>query len=167
THSRYRRSTRAACRPPHTSTPASAPSATTNRALPCPWPTPLPTRPIRRLRLASSESLASLAAAVLDRSARAIRDEVAAGRVSAVEVCRAAIDRANAVNPTLNAFNLIAGERALARAEQIDRRRRSGETLGPLAGVPIALKDNMSVRGVRTTASSRILDTYVPPYDAT
>ena len=87
--------------------------------------------------------------------------------MSAVEVCRAAIDRANAINPTLNAFNLIAGERALARAEQIDRRRASGETLGPLAGVPMALKDNMSVRGVRTTASSRILDTYVPPYDAT
>ena len=87
--------------------------------------------------------------------------------MSAVEVCRAAIDRANAINPTLNAFNLIAGERALTRAEQIDRRRTSGETLGPLAGVPMALKDNMSVRGVSTTASSRILDTYVPPYDAT
>ena len=73
----------------------------------------------------------------------------------------------NGVNPALNAFNLISGERALERAASIDRLRASGTPLGPLAGVPIAVKDNMCVRGMRTTASSRILDTFVPPYDAT
>jgi aspartyl-tRNA(Asn)/glutamyl-tRNA(Gln) amidotransferase subunit A len=102
-----------------------------------------------------------------DVTARSIRDEIAAGRVSAAEVCRASLDRITSVNPSLNAFNLVDAERALTRAQEIDRRRAAGETLGPLAGVPIALKDNMSVRGMRTTASSRILEDYVPPYDAT
>ena len=73
----------------------------------------------------------------------------------------------NHVNPALNAFNLVAADRALERAREIDRRRAGGEPLGPLAGVPVALKDNICVRGVRTTASSRILETFVPPYDAT
>jgi aspartyl-tRNA(Asn)/glutamyl-tRNA(Gln) amidotransferase subunit A len=96
-----------------------------------------------------------------------LRDDVAAGRVSAVDVCRGALDRIEAVNPALNAFNLVARERALARAAEIDRQRAAGAVLGPLAGVPVALKDNLCVRGMRTTASSRILEGFVPPYDAT
>src|SRR6185295_9196055 len=63
-------------------------------------------------------------------------------------------------------FNTVVADRALARAEAIDRdvdRWREA----PLAGVPVALKDNLCTRGIRTTASSRILDTFVPPYDAT
>ena len=103
----------------------------------------------------------------LPAGARAIADDIAAGRVSAVEVCRDALDRIAHVNPSLNAFNLVAEERALDRAAHIDRLRASGAALGPLAGVPIAVKDNMCVRGMRTTASSRILDTFVAPYDAT
>jgi len=98
---------------------------------------------------------------------RAIAGDIAAGRVSAVDVCRDALDRIERLNPALNAFNLISGDRALERAASIDRLRASGTPLGPLAGVPIAVKDNMCVRGMRTTASSRILDTFVPPYDAT
>ena len=101
------------------------------------------------------------------RSARAIRDAVVAGRVSAVEVCRAHLDRIESANSRLNAFNTIARERALASAEAIDRRRSAGDPLGSLAGVPVALKDNLCVRGLRTTASSKILDCFVPPYDAT
>ena len=104
---------------------------------------------------------------MLNGTARAIRDEIAAGRVSAVEVCRAFLERIESVNPSLNAFNLIAADRALARARDIDRRRAAGESAGPLAGVPVALKDNLCVRGMRTTASSRILDRFIPPYDAT
>jgi aspartyl-tRNA(Asn)/glutamyl-tRNA(Gln) amidotransferase subunit A len=104
---------------------------------------------------------------IFHSSVRAIRDEVAAGRVSAVEVCRACLDRMRAVNRTLNAFNLIDEDRALTRAAEIDRRRAAGEPPAPLAGVPVAVKDNLCVRGMRTTASSRILDRFVPPYDAT
>ena len=111
----------------------------------------------------SPASLAEL----LDSSARIIRDEIAARRVSAVEVCRAFLDRARAAKEALNAFNLVATDRALARAAEIDRRHAAGDAPGALAGVPIAIKDNICVRGMRTTASSRILETYVPPYDAT
>jgi aspartyl-tRNA(Asn)/glutamyl-tRNA(Gln) amidotransferase subunit A len=92
-----------------------------------------------------------------------IRDALASRAVSATEVCRAALERIESVNPTLNAFNHLDSARALARAAAVDR----GTIAGPLAGVPIALKDNLCVRGMRTTASSRILDTFVPPYDAT
>jgi aspartyl-tRNA(Asn)/glutamyl-tRNA(Gln) amidotransferase subunit A len=104
---------------------------------------------------------------LLGRSAREIRDDVVGGRVSATEVCQAAIARAEAINPQLHAFNLIAAERALAQAAGIDRRRAAGHPLGPLAGVPVALKDNLSVRHMRTTAASKILETYAPPYTAT
>ena len=104
---------------------------------------------------------------MLSSSVRAIRDDVAARRVSAVEVCRAFLARLSALNEKLNAFNLIDEEGALARAADVDRRHASGEPPGPLAGVPVALKDNMCVRGMRTTASSRILERFVPPYDAT
>jgi aspartyl-tRNA(Asn)/glutamyl-tRNA(Gln) amidotransferase subunit A len=100
-------------------------------------------------------------------TARAIRDDVTSGRISAVEVCRASLSRIEALNPSLNAFNFVDADRALARAADVDRRRAAGASLGPLAGVPIALKDNLCVRGMRTTASSRILDNFVPPYDAT
>ncbi|HEY3043903.1 MAG TPA: Asp-tRNA(Asn)/Glu-tRNA(Gln) amidotransferase subunit GatA [Vicinamibacterales bacterium] len=85
---------------------------------------------------------------------------------SASEVCRAALDRLEAVEPSLHAFNTVTRDHALARAADIDRdfdRWRDQ----PLAGVPIALKDNLCTKGVRTTASSRMLETYIPPYDAT
>jgi len=104
---------------------------------------------------------------VLGRSARELRQDIAAGRVSAVEACRGTLDRMSSMNAALNAFNHVAAERALERAAAVDRQRAAGDRLGPLAGIPIALKDNMCVRGMRTTASSRILDQFVPPYDAT
>ena len=104
---------------------------------------------------------------MLQSTASAIRDDIASGRVSAVEVCRAFLDRTTSVNAALNVFNLVSAERALAQAAGIDRRRAAGDTLGPLAGVPVAIKDNLCVRGMTTTASSRILEHFVPPYDAT
>ena len=88
---------------------------------------------------------------MLDRSAGEIRAEVAAGRVSATEVCRAFLERISAVDPSLNAFRLVDQERALQQAAEIDRRRSAGHVVGPLAGVPIALKDNLCVRGMRTS----------------
>src|SRR3954463_14658678 len=94
-----------------------------------------------------------------------IRDAVANRDVSAVEVCQAALDRIEALDASLNAFRAVARERALARAAELDGRSDRADL--PLLGVPIALKDNMCTRGIPTTASSRILENYVPPYDAT
>jgi aspartyl-tRNA(Asn)/glutamyl-tRNA(Gln) amidotransferase subunit A len=102
----------------------------------------------------------------LPSSAREIRNAIAAGTLSAVEVCRDALSRSEAAAP-LNAFNLLMHERALERAAAVDSARAAGRPLGVLAGVPVALKDNICVRGVRTTASSRILEHFRPPYDAT
>jgi aspartyl-tRNA(Asn)/glutamyl-tRNA(Gln) amidotransferase subunit A len=104
---------------------------------------------------------------IIDRTAREIRQDIAAGSISAVEACRVTLDRISSVNPALNAFNHIDADRALERAAAVDRQRAAGDRLGPLAGIPIALKDNLCVRGMRTTASSRILDTFTAPYDAT
>jgi aspartyl-tRNA(Asn)/glutamyl-tRNA(Gln) amidotransferase subunit A len=92
---------------------------------------------------------------------RAIRD----GR-SAADVCADALTRIAALNPQLNAFNTVIADRAMARAEAIDREPQRWRD-APLAGVPIAVKDNLCTRDVRTTASSRMLEHYLPPYDAT
>jgi len=100
-------------------------------------------------------------------TAREIREAIASGATSAADVCREALTRIDATNPSLNAFNHVVAERALEQAMRVDRQRASGASLGPLAGVPVAVKDNMCVKGVRTTASSKILDAFIPPYDAT
>jgi aspartyl-tRNA(Asn)/glutamyl-tRNA(Gln) amidotransferase subunit A len=99
-------------------------------------------------------------------TASAIRDEVTARRASAVEICRDALAQIEASNAALNSFLLVDTADALARAQKVDARLAAGESM-PLAGVPIAVKDNMCVRGMKTTAASKILQTYVPPYDAT
>jgi aspartyl-tRNA(Asn)/glutamyl-tRNA(Gln) amidotransferase subunit A len=95
-----------------------------------------------------------------------IRDLLRRGERSAVDVCEASLARIHAHDPRLHAFNTVTAERALDRAREIDRDRARWMNR-PLAGVPVALKDNLCVRGVRTTASSRILESFVPPYDAT
>jgi aspartyl-tRNA(Asn)/glutamyl-tRNA(Gln) amidotransferase subunit A len=99
-------------------------------------------------------------------TARFIRDAVAARQLSAVDVCRACLERIDALDPALRAFISVDREGAMARAAALDRRGSGADRL-PLAGVPVALKDNLCTAGTRTTAGSRILDGFVPPYDAT
>ena len=89
-----------------------------------------------------------------------------AREISAVEVCRASLERIEALNPALNAFITVDAERALGRAADLDRRWTAATDL-PLLGVPVAVKDNICTRGLRTTAGSRMLHNYVPPYNAT
>lgn len=97
-------------------------------------------------------------------SARALRDAIANGQLTAEAACQAALDRIAARDPELHAFHTVFAERALERARALDR---STGPRGPLHGVPIALKDNITVAGTVTTAGSKMLATYRPPYDAT
>ncbi len=92
---------------------------------------------------------------------------IASGEVSAVEVAQAHLDRIAAVDARLHAFLHVDADGALAQAAAVDARRSSGEPLGPLAGVPLALKDVMAQKGVPTTCGSKILEGWRPPYDAT
>ncbi|MFV2111615.1 Asp-tRNA(Asn)/Glu-tRNA(Gln) amidotransferase subunit GatA [Micromonospora sp. LOL_025] len=92
---------------------------------------------------------------------------VATGETSAVEVTRAHLDRIAAVDDRVNAFLHVDSEGALAAAAEVDARRAAGEELGPLAGVPVAVKDVLTTKGVPTTVGSRILEGWRPPYDST
>ncbi|MBA8795208.1 aspartyl-tRNA(Asn)/glutamyl-tRNA(Gln) amidotransferase subunit A [Friedmanniella endophytica] len=101
------------------------------------------------------------------RTAVDLAAAIAAGETSAVEVTRAHLDRIEAVDEAVHAFLHVDGERALASAAEVDRRRADGEPLGPLAGVPLALKDVLTYAGAPTTCGSKILEGWRPPYNAT
>jgi aspartyl-tRNA(Asn)/glutamyl-tRNA(Gln) amidotransferase subunit A len=92
---------------------------------------------------------------------------VAAGEASAVDVVDAHLARIAAVDPAVHAFLHVDADGAREAARRVDASRAAGETLGPLAGVPIALKDVLATKGVPTTCGSRILEGWRPPYDAT
>jgi len=97
----------------------------------------------------------------------AIHAGLLARQFSAEELVRATLERIERENKAIRAYLTLSPERALAQALEIDRKVRAQEPLPPLAGVPVAVKDVLSTKGVRTTCASRILERYIPPYDAT
>ncbi|WP_457028149.1 Asp-tRNA(Asn)/Glu-tRNA(Gln) amidotransferase subunit GatA [Kitasatospora sp. P5_F3] len=104
---------------------------------------------------------------LIKRTAADTAAAIASGEVSAVEVAQAHLARIDAVDKKVNAFLHVDTEGALSAARAVDEKRAKGEKLGPLAGVPLALKDVFTTKGVPTTCGSKILEGWVPPYDAT
>ncbi|MGZ4805471.1 MAG: Asp-tRNA(Asn)/Glu-tRNA(Gln) amidotransferase subunit GatA [Ilumatobacteraceae bacterium] len=96
-----------------------------------------------------------------------IAAQVRSGSITAVDVVEQHLATIASREPEIHAFNLVMAEQARARANEVDAMVAAGRDPGPLAGVPIALKDNMCTRGVPTTCSSKILAGWKPPYDAT
>ena len=99
-------------------------------------------------------------------TAHAAKNLLDRGEVSSYELTRAVLDRIHEVDDRVGAFVTVTADEALDEARQADRRIADGDA-APLTGVPVQVKDNMCTRGTRTTCSSRMLEDYVPPYDAT
>ncbi len=100
---------------------------------------------------------------VTQHTLTSIRDAIAAGDMSPVDITQAYLDRIDRLNPTIHAYNQVYHERAMEQARAVD----AGKVSGPLAGVPIALKDNLATTYGRTTCSSKILENFQAPYNAT
>lgn len=104
---------------------------------------------------------------LLRKSAAELAAMLQSKEITSVELTKACLDRIAATNDQLNAFLTVDAEGALATAQEVDAARAAGRDLHPLAGVPIAIKDNIVTRGLRTTCASKILGDWRPPYDAT
>lgn len=100
------------------------------------------------------------------RSVIELRDALSTGECSSRELVQACLDRIDLLDDRYHGFITVAVDQALARAAEIDARRAAGQSVGPLAGIPIGVKDSIPTAGIRTTANSRLLEHWVPEHDA-
>jgi aspartyl-tRNA(Asn)/glutamyl-tRNA(Gln) amidotransferase subunit A len=103
----------------------------------------------------------------IDQTAVALREKLITGDTTSLELTKAYLDRIDVHDGRIGAFLHTMRDEALAQAEDVDHRRREGKPVGPLAGLPVAVKDNMCLAGQPTTCASKMLETFRPPYDAT
>ena len=96
-----------------------------------------------------------------------LQEKLASGELTSYEITKAYADRISEKENEVQAFVTELSETALKQAEEIDNKRKSGETTAPLAGIPIGIKDIICTKGVRTTCSSKMLENFIAPYDAT
>jgi aspartyl-tRNA(Asn)/glutamyl-tRNA(Gln) amidotransferase subunit A len=101
------------------------------------------------------------------RTLAELRDGIVAGRVKATDLASSYYERIERLNPRLNVYLSLTKERALEHASRVDAAAAKGDPLGPLAGIPVGIKDVLVMRGAPATAGSKILRGYHPPYDAT
>lgn len=104
---------------------------------------------------------------IYQMTAHELSDKLKAKEISSVEATRAVLDRVDAVEEKVGGYVTVLREEAIKAAEEIDKKRQAGEALGDLAGVPVAIKDNICTEGVKTTCASKMLYNFVPPYSAT
>jgi aspartyl-tRNA(Asn)/glutamyl-tRNA(Gln) amidotransferase subunit A len=102
-----------------------------------------------------------------DLSAKELRDKIAAGQASSLDATKAVFERIRKFEPTIGAYISTFEEKAMEKAADVDRRIAAGEQVGQLAGVPVAIKDNMCTTFGRTTCASKILENFHAPYNAT
>lgn len=104
---------------------------------------------------------------IIYKSASEQHDAIISGKIKAVELLDAVYENIKSCDNSIGAFNSLTEDEAYECAKKVDEKIAKGETLPPLAGVPLALKDNINLKGFKTTASSKILENFVSPYDAT
>jgi aspartyl-tRNA(Asn)/glutamyl-tRNA(Gln) amidotransferase subunit A len=98
---------------------------------------------------------------------RALHRQLVTKERSAEEIAREYLERLAQLEPQLKSFITVTEELALQQAKAVDARIRAGEEIGPLAGIPLAVKDNLCTQGIRTTCASRMLEGFIPPYEST